>query len=133
MTHRVRFWARASLIALFAIAASAQEGHPLTGTWHGTWSAPQGQNNRIVMALKWDTKNVVGTLNPGPRSGQFKQITLDPDKWMVHFEADAKDSKGNPVHVVADGKLENIGSYNRTITGTWMQGNDKGDFKITRD
>jgi hypothetical protein len=120
-------------VGLFAIAAFAQEGHPLSGTWHGTWNAPAGQNNRIVMALKWDTKNVVGTLNPGPRSAPFKQITLDPDKWMVHFEADAKDSKGNPVHVVGDGKLENIGSYNRTITGTWTQGNDKGEFKITRD
>ena len=133
MTQRVGFWARASAILLFTIAALAQEGHPLTGTWHGTWTAPPGQNNRIVMALKWDTKNVVGTLNPGPRSGAFKQVTLDPDKWTVHFEADAKDSKGNPVHVIADGKLDNIGSYNRTISGTWMQGNDKGEFKITRD
>jgi len=52
---------------------------------------------------------------------------------MVHFEADAKDQSGKPVHIVADGKLENIGSYNRTISGTWMQGDVKGDFKITRD
>ena len=133
MTYRWKFLPRTIAVALFAIAAFAQEGPPLSGTWHGTWSAPTGQNNRIVMALKWDAKNVVGTLNPGPRSAQFNQITLDPDKWMVHFEADAKDSKGNPVHVVADGKLENIGSYNRTITGTWTQGNDKGEFKITRD
>ena len=51
---------------------------------------------------------------------------------MVHFEADAKDKAGNPVHVVADGKLENIGSYNRTITGTWTEGDAKGDFKITQ-
>lgn len=84
------------------------------------------------MALDWDTKNVTGTLNPGPHSGPIK-ATLDPDKWMVHFEGDAKDQAGKPVHVVADGKLENIGSYNRTITGTWTQGNEKGDFKITRD
>jgi hypothetical protein len=133
MTRRAKFLALAAAMTLLAIAAPAQEGHPLSGTWHGTWNAPSGQNNRIVMALKWDTKNVVGTLNPGPRSAPFKQVTLDPDKWMVHFEADAKDAKGNPVHVVADGKLENIGSYNRTITGTWTQGADKGDFKIARD
>lgn len=133
MMKRVQFLAAIAAVALFGLTALAQEGHPLVGTWHGTWSAPAGQNNHIVMALKWDTKNVTGILNPGPRSGQFKQITLDPDKWTVHFEADAKDSKGNPVHVVADGKLENIGSYNRTITGTWTQGNDKGEFKITRD
>jgi len=115
------------------MVAFAQEGHPLTGTWHGEWSPAAGQKTRIVMALKWDTKNVVGTLNPGPRSAPFKEVTLDPEKWMVHFEADTKDQAGNPVHVVADGKLENIGSYNRTITGTWTQGSAKGEFKITRD
>jgi hypothetical protein len=54
---------------------------------------------------------------------------LDGEKWTVHFEADAKDQ----THIVIDGKLDNIGSYNRTITGTWTQGNTKGDFKITRD
>ena len=126
---------RAALIALafLTVVAFAQEGHPLSGTWHGEWSPAAGQKSRIVMALKWDTKNVVGTLNPGPRSAPFKEVTLDPEKWMVHFEADTKDQAGNPVHVVADGKLENIGSYNRTITGTWTQGAAKGDFKITRD
>lgn len=118
---------------LFAALAFAQEGHPLSGTWHGEWTSASGQKTRIVMALRWDAKNVVGTLNPGPRSAPFKEVTLDPDKWMVHFEADAKDQSGKPVHVVADGKLENIGSYNRTITGTWTQGDAKGDFKITRD
>jgi hypothetical protein len=133
MIQRANSIALACAIALVAVAAFAQEGHPLSGTWHGDWTSAAGQKNRIVMALKWDTKNVVGTLNPGPRSAPLKTVTLDPDKWMVHFEADAKDKAGNPVHVVADGKLDNIGSYNRTITGTWTEGGAKGDFKITRD
>jgi hypothetical protein len=128
-----KYLAVACAMAGLTVAAFAQEGHPLTGTWHGDWSPAAGQKSRIVMALKWDTKNVVGTLNPGPRSAPLKVVTLDPDKWMVHFEADAKDQSGNPVHVVADGKLDNIGSYNRSITGTWTQGTAKGDFKITRD
>jgi hypothetical protein len=131
--QKVRAIGLACAIACLAMAAFAQEGHPLSGTWHGEWSPAPGQKARIVMALKWDTKNVVGTLNPGPRSAPLKVVTLDPEKWMVHFEADTKDQAGNPVHVVADGKLENIGSYNRTITGTWTQGTAKGDFKITRD
>jgi hypothetical protein len=120
-------------MAGLAAIAFAQEGHPLTGTWHGEWSPSATQKNRIVMFLKWDTKNVTGTLNPGPRSAPLKVVTLDPEKWMVHFEADAKDQSGSPVHIVADGKLDNIESYNRTITGTWTQGAAKGDFKITRD
>ena len=123
----------AIVFAFLTAFVFAQEGHPLSGTWHGEWTAPSGQKSRVVMALKWDSKNVVGTLNPGPRSAPFKEVTLDPEKWMVHFEADAKDQAGKPVHIVADGKLENIGSYNRTITGTWMQDAVKGEFKITRD
>jgi hypothetical protein len=132
MIQRARIAGLAFVVACLSVLAFAQEGHPLSGTWHGEWNAPGGQKARIVMALKWDTKNVVGTLNPGRRSAPLT-VTLDPEKWMVHFEADAKDQAGNPVHVVADGKLENIGSYNRTITGTWTEGGAKGDFKITRD
>jgi len=133
MMRRIKLAVLVCAAAFFAIAAFAQEGHPLTGTWHGEWTSAGGQKARIVMALKWDTQNVVGTLNPGPRSAPLKVVTLDPEKWMVHFEAYTKDQAGNPVHVAADGKLENIGSYNRTITGTWTQGAAKGDFKITRD
>jgi hypothetical protein len=32
-----------------------------------------------------------------------------------------------------DGKMENVVSFNRTITGAWTCGNTKGDFKIQRD
>jgi hypothetical protein len=133
MIQRAKSIALACALACLTMTAFAQEGHPLTGTWHGDWTPAGGQKARIVMALKWDAKNVTGTLNPGPRSAPLKVVTLDPEKWMVHFEADAKDQSGSPLHVVADGKLDNIGSYNRTITGTWTQGAAKGEFKITRD
>jgi hypothetical protein len=33
---------------------------------------------------------------------------------------------------VADGKIENIGLYNRSISGTWVSGPTKGTFKLTR-
>jgi hypothetical protein len=104
----------------------AQEGHPLSGTWHGTWGS---SHTPVLLYLKWDSKNVVGVINPGPDAVSMKVATLDPSKWMVHFEADSKDG----MHIVIDGKLDNIGSYNRTITGTWTQGATKGDFKATRD
>lgn len=83
--------------------------------------------------MKWDSKNVTGMINPGPNSMPLKVAALDAANWTVHFEADGKDQSGNPVHIVADGKLDHIGSYNRTITGTWTQGSTKGDFKLTRD
>lgn len=119
--------------AFLILPALAQEGHPLTGTWHGEWSPMPGQHARIVMFMKWDSKNITGTINPGPRAVPLTAASLDAEKWTVHFEGDGKDKAGNAVHISADGKLDNIGSYNRTITGTWSEGTAKGDFKLTRD
>jgi hypothetical protein len=126
-------WAGVLASLALGLTALAQEGHPLTGSWHGDWGTSATQRNHVVMSMQWDTKNIVGKINPGPNSMPLKVATLDPAKWTVHFEADGKDQAGAPVHIVIDGKLDNIGSYNRTITGTWMQGATKADFKLTRD
>jgi hypothetical protein len=115
------------------ISAVAQEGHPLTGVWYGDWGPSATHRNQITVVMNWDGKNVTGIVNPGPDSIPLKVAFLDSTKWMVHIEADAKDEKGAPVRFVADGKLENIGSYNRTIKGTWNHGNVKGDFLLKRD
>ena len=118
---------------VMAIAGVAQEGHPLTGIWYGDWGTNATQRNSLTIQMQWDGKGVTGLANPGPDSYALKLVTLDSSKWTVHIEADGKDEKGAVSKVVADGKLENIGSYNRTITGTWMQGNTKGTFKLKRD
>jgi hypothetical protein len=110
-----------------AISAWAQEGHPLVGTWHGEWHPAPGQTTRIVMFMKWDGKDITGIINPGPNAMPIKVATFQG--WNVHLEADTKDK----VHVTADGKMDQVGSYHRTIAGTWTQGPAKGDFKLTRD
>jgi hypothetical protein len=124
-----------SVLACLALTASAvaQEGFPLTGTWYGDWGPTPTHRNQITVILSWDGKTISGLINPGPDSIPIKSATLDSTKWAVHFEADAKDTAGNLVHFVADGKLENIGSWKRSMSGTWNHGNVKGDFKITRD
>jgi len=122
------------LAGLFlTVAGLAQEGHPLTGVWYGDWGPNATQRNHLTIQMQWDGKNVTGIVNPGPDSYPLKLVTLDSSKWMVHIEADAKDDKGAPAHFVADGKLENVGSYNRTITGTWNYGATKATFKLRRD
>ena len=52
----------------------------------------------------------------------------------MHIEAE-RPAKGATaaVRYVIDGKLVNLGSYNRTLSGTWAEGATKGDFKLTRD
>jgi hypothetical protein len=120
-------------LGAFTLTATAQEGHPLTGSWHGDWGTSPTQRNPVLIYMRWDSKNIVGSINPGPKAAPLKVATLDPSKWTVHLEGDGKDAAGNPVHIVVDGKLDNLGSYNRTMAGTWMQGAVKGDFKVTRD
>jgi len=122
-----------ALAVLSAIPMAAQEGHPLVGTWSGEWGPSPTHRNHITIVMSWDGKNISGTINPGPDNIPLKTATLDSTKWTVHFEFEAKSPKGEMLKYVADGKLENIGSHNRTLTGTWSHGAVKGDFKITRD
>jgi hypothetical protein len=131
---RVKHFAVLLFIVLaWASSTLAQEGHPLVGTWSGDWGPTSTHRNQVTIVMNWDGKNVTGIINPGPDMIPMKVITLDSTKWTVHIEADAKDSKGSPVHFIVDGKLDNILSYKRTLTGTWNHGNVKGDFKLTRD
>jgi hypothetical protein len=116
-----------------AIPALAQEGHPLTGTWAGDWGPTSTQRTHVTFVLNWDGKNVTGTLNPGPNAVPIANVFVDWATWTVRIEADTKDQAGNPVHIAAEGKVEDIGSYHRKIAGTWRQGAAKGDFRITRD
>lgn len=123
------------VLAICALASSAlaQEGYPLVGTWSGDWGPSPTHRNQVTIVMSWNGKNASGIINPGPDVIPMKVVTLDSMKWTVHIEADAKDSSGNPVHFVIDGKLDNILSYKRTLTGSWSHGNVKGDFKVTRD
>jgi len=120
-------------LLILVSSAFAQEGHPLVGTWSGDWGPSPTHRNQVTIVMNWDGKNVTGIINPGPDVIPMKVVTLDSTKWAVHIEADAKDSAGNPVHFIIDGKLDNILSYRRTLSGTWSHGSVKGDFKLTRD
>ena len=118
---------------VFIASASAQEGHPLSGTWGGDWGPNATTRNHVTLVLNWDGKNVTGSMNPGPDSITLASVYLDVSNWTVRFEADAKDNTGKPVHIAAEGKLDDISSYHRKITGSWTQGTTRGDFRLTRD
>src|SRR5262249_45349007 len=116
------------LIIVFAVAvpALAQMGHPLKGSWSGEWWLKKGDENRVLLDFDWDGKALKGMLNPGTDNANLQNISLQPppldnvakamDPWLLHFEADGKDASGKTVHFVVDGKLQNIGSYNKFIT-----------------
>ena len=120
------------MVAGLAVAV-AQEGFPLDGTWRGDWGPTPADRKSVVLVMKWDGNSVTGMINPGPDSVAFTTASLDPSHWTVHIEAEGSDDGGNPMRIIIDGRLENIGSYNRTIEGTWREGSAQGEFKITRE
>ena len=132
-------------------SALAQEGHPAKGTWVGFWGQAKVQQNRVVVVMDYDGKNLTGMVNPGPNPIPIKMARLDitpgapPAKpgdpvgeptFKVHIEAEGKDAKGNPISIIADGALQNVGLPSRTLVGAWVQTSDgktvKGDFQIRR-
>ena len=147
-------------VLLAATVAVAQEGHPAKGTWVGNWGPTLTPQSRIVLVIDHDGKTMSGVYQPGPNAVPMKVARLDitPGKpavgvargnsgaapqvpavlpiFKVHFEIDAKDARGNPVAIVADGTMNNTALPNRYITGTWTQKSggttSKSEFRIAR-
>jgi hypothetical protein len=132
--HCVRLALAALLVVGAAVSrpggvALAQEGHPLAGTWHGSWGSSASDRHDVTLVLDYDGKAIVGMLDPGPDSIHFDKVTLDPATWSVHF--DARPKSGAPIAI--DAMIHDITSRRRTLVGTWTQGSMKGDFKASRD
>lgn len=145
-----RFCQVCCLVLCVSLAALAQEGHPAKGTWTGFWG-PSATENRVVIVMDYDGKNISGTVNPGANAVPIKLARLDitpgtpPSKpgeiagepaFKLHIEADTKDTKGNVVSIVADGTLRDVGLPGRAMVGTWTQTSEgktvKGDFRMSR-
>ena len=135
---------------LVAAPALAQEGHPAKGTWVGYWG-PTATENRVVIVMDYDGKNLSGAVNPGANAVPIKLARLDitPGKppakpgdppgeptFKLHIEADTKDAKGNSTTIVADGTMKEVGLPGRSMVGLWTQTSGgktvKGDFRISR-
>ena len=137
MTSHIKILVVAVAVLLVAAGGqvSAQFGHPLKGQWSGAWG-PKDAPKRLLLDLNWDGKLITGSINPGDENAVVQKVTFDytdPAKWKVVLEAEGKDASGKPLKIVANGVLENIGSYRRLFHGTWTEGAQKGDFTVTRN
>ncbi len=120
-------------VCLLAVPALAQEGHPLKGSWLGTWAGNKIHGNDVLLVLTWDGKSVTGDINPGTDNIKVKNASLNPDGWLVHIEADAKDKAGQALTYTIDGKIENLPLANRIVSGTWKDSRgNTGMFRIGR-
>jgi hypothetical protein len=132
MRRRALLWV-CGLCLSAALLGLAQEGHPLTGTWAGDCGVTATERHHLTVVMDWDGNNLTGTINPGPDAIPIKSIYLDVTTWTVRIQADAKDAAGNPVHITAEGRIQDLGSPHRKIVGTWRMGAKQGDFTIVRD
>jgi len=130
--YRAWFVASSVVIALTATAA-AQEGHPLVGSWHGDRGVTAKARTDVTLIMDYDGTQITGVVNPGFENLRLQDATLMPKDWTVHFALDAKDAAGRTTHCNVDGKIDRLGSDQRTLTGTWVCGAVKETFKLTRD
>ena len=126
------------MVACLAVALPllSQAGHPAKGSWSGDWGPTEDHRNRILLLLDWDGNEITGTINPGRNPATVQSVTFDysdPTAWKVTMAAEGKDASGRTVSIRVDGLLENIGAYARVLRVTWVQGNEKGDFLVTRN
>ena len=126
-------------IACLAVTVTAQEGHPLAGTWYGEYETGNKKTDLTVI-MAWDGKAVTGSINPGPNAKPIKSATMDitpgkpapqgqqstagtPPIFHVKFEVDGMTFEGN---------IQNPVAGNRRLTGTYMRGAEKGTFQLRR-
>jgi len=122
-----------SYILLFSLlipaTAMSQEGFPLEGTWRGEWGVPGEEQTMAVIVMNWDGEQISGRINPGRNMIFFEEASLDAKNWIVRFSSISKE--GQPI--TFEGVLEDIGSYNRTISGTWTIAGLDNELVLTRE
>ena len=123
----------AVLVALaWAIPGSAQEGHPLKGSWIGVWEDNPTHDEFVLIVLDWNGREITGTINPGTDNIEITAAELNPEDWSVRIEADTEDANGRAVDYIIQGVIEDLELPSRSISGTWRNGSDRGNFEIRR-
>lgn len=129
--HRLKVSTFLALLAL-ATTAVAQVGHPVKGSWSGYWGTSDATKKRILLLLDWESKEVVGTINPGPKQIAIDKADLDVSTWTLTLEAQMPNSAGRLAPFVTTGQLTNLGSWTtRTYSGTYTHGDENGRFTVT--
>ena len=121
-------------------SAVAQEGHPLVGTWYGQYTPAGKQATDITVIMKWDGRNVSGSINPGPNSKPLTSAVLDITPGKPAAQGQGSTSGTPPVFkarfevdgMTFEGTIKNPGAGNRLMTGTWKRGAESGTFSIRR-
>lgn len=131
---------RASALVLILVFVSlsagtsvaAQEGHPLKGSWIGSWGPAKSHSADLLVILNWDGKAITGMINPGTDNIPIKTASLNPDGWVVRIEADSKDKSGAVLNYALEGRIQDLALPSRSIVGTWKNQRESGKFELQR-
>ena len=92
----------AAWLLAFGLSAGpvlGQQGHPLSGSWHGEWNPPGGADPMdLTVIMDWDGTAATGLVNPVTNRAPFQNAVLDSSGWSVRFEVDVNDPSGRNVH-----------------------------------
>ena len=118
------------LIAAAASTVSAQEGHPIKGSWIGEWEGnPAGES--VLLVMNWDGDKITGVINPGTDNIEIDEVELDPSDWSVRIVADTEVDNDTITYEI-EGTINELELPTRSITGTWKNDNGSGNFQISR-
>ncbi len=120
------------LALVLTVPGQAQEGHPVKGSWIGVWEGNETHSEFVLVILDWNGREITGMINPGTDNIEITSAELDPSDWSVRIEADTEDASGRAVDYIIEGTINDLELPNRYISGTWRNGNARGDFEIRR-
>lgn len=115
------------LSACASPASSTAAADPLSGRWRGEWGPSPERQTEVVLELKWDGKNLTGTINPGNRPAEIGKATFNTETKAITMELDVIDIRGEMDHYSITGKVDGD-----RMSGTWTRKNGKGTFKISK-
>lgn len=83
----------------------------------------------VVIIMEYDGDSINGMINPGRNSYRFENATHDAPSWKIDVAAATREGEAISFTAV----MQEIGSVNRFMEGTWTQGGQEHAFKITRE
>jgi DinB superfamily len=114
------------LLSVAVHAQSSASPDPISGTWKGEMG-PHGQNRTLslIMELKFDGKNITGTVTGPPSPGEIKTGSFDSNTGSLKFGVEVKD--GGTSRFDFDGTV-----VTDTAIGHVSGNNQTGNFKISK-
>ena len=65
------------VVSLISVAALAQEGHPIKGSWLGDFGPNKTTRTQVFLVMDWDGKAISGMINPGTDNIPIQECDVD--------------------------------------------------------